>query len=57
LLPNVIPSAVIVAAAAGLLFVTGIAAYPPSPSQRRSLGCPLVVLSFLNAAIVTTALC
>jgi hypothetical protein len=52
---NLIPSAVVVAAAAGLLVVTAIAAYPPSPLQLRSLGWTLVVLSFLTAATVVTA--
>jgi hypothetical protein len=52
---NLIPSAVVVAAAAGLLIVSGIAAYPPSPLQLRSLGWTLVLLSFLTAATVVTA--
>jgi hypothetical protein len=53
---NLIPSAVVAAAAAGLLIVTGIAAYPPSPLQLRSIGWTLVLLSFLTAATVVTAL-
>jgi hypothetical protein len=52
---SLIPSAVAAAAAAGLLIVTGIAAYPPSPLQLRSIGWTLVLLSFLTAATVVTS--
>jgi hypothetical protein len=52
---NVIPSAVVGAVTPGLLVVTGIAGLPPSPLQLRSLGWTLVLLSFLTAATVVTA--
>jgi hypothetical protein len=51
---TLIPSAVVGAAVPGLLIVSGIAAYPPSPLQLRSLGWTLVLLSFVTAATVVT---
>jgi hypothetical protein len=51
---NLISFAVVGTAVAGLLIVSGIAAYPPSPLQLRSLGWTLVGLSTLIAVTVIT---
>jgi hypothetical protein len=51
---NLISSAVAWTAVPGLLIVSGIAAYPPSPMQLRSLGWTLVALSTLIAVTVIT---
>jgi hypothetical protein len=46
---SVLPAAVLIAAAPGLLMGAAIAARPPAPSRLRTIGWTLVAVSFLTA--------